>query len=629
LSEYFRNTFAKTLPIIKSSFILSCFVLFSLQLLAGNKIIIGPDFDSVSIASQSFVFGSYERIEDIDSVIKISHEQWQQVPEKGFRKPYNEIVWWMKFEVKCTENGMYFLENHYTMLEDYILYVVDSRNNITYYGNLGIRNFEPDSVFHYRNPTFRLNLQANDVYTFYLFIDKTFSTSALPLYIWSAESFVSNINRKETSYGLLYGIFLVLIFQAVISGLYFRSKIYFFYFVYVLGLLGIVLVINGGFRMILPPEWHNAGYFSLYFCIFATFISLYLILFNLLNVKRDFPILYKIIIGKIILSVALLSVNTYAYFNLPDFPLKFYRNTNISIMLYPLFFIFICVRSYLKHRQGKALAFLVVFGLTMAFIFSFSLLPLIGYHHNNFMLFRWLIVFEGIIVLIILHRDLYYSKISTIQLQQKIIDQQDAISGSYLQGLSDERKRLSEQLHDSISTRLAALKMKLSHEQSKGSINIDYYNQELDNIHKELRATSHALSPVSLEKKGLIAAIEDEILKLEDTQQDLAINFNQLTQNIDLDKNIQEYIYWTFMELVGNTLKHAKANTIIINLKIENNHIVLEVEDNGIGFHAESDNHDGIGLKNIRSRAALAKGSFEVIQKEKGVIHRFAIPLGS
>lgn len=586
-----------------------------------EKIAIDHNTQSIVITSQAKVFGSAEVVLDIDSIQKLPLEYWQQVLEKGFRKPYDEQVWWMRFEVDCKKDGLYFLENQYTMLEDYKLYVIDSKKNVAYYGNAGIRNLEPDSIYPFRNPTFRLNLKSNEQYTFYIYLNKTFSTSALPLYLHSAEAFLTKSHAEETSYGLLYGIFTVLIFQAFISGIYFRSRLHFYYLLYVIGLLGIVLILNGSFRILLPDEWHNAGYFSLYFCIFATFISLYLILFNLLNVKRDFPLLYKIIIGKVVLSIILLSVNTYAYFNLPDFPLKFYRNTNVSIMLYPLFFIFICIGSYIKNREGKALAFLLVFSLTLLFIFSFSLLPFIGYQHNSFLLFRWLIVFEGVIVLIILHRDLYYSKIATISLQQKIIEQQQALSANYIKGISDERKRLSRQLHDSISIKLAALKMKLS---GNSHFNTNQL-QDIDDIHGQIRAVSHALSPIALEKNGIVAAIEEEIFKLEELNADLVFEFHYNTDNEARYLRAEELIYFTFLELINNVLKYAQATNVVIKLTQEGDVFTLIVEDNGIGYDVMPDGSSGIGLYNISTRAAMVNGSFKIENLQQGTRHTFSI----
>ena len=70
----------------------------------------------------------------------------------------------------------------------------------------------------------------------------------------------------------------------------------------------------------------------------------------------------------------------------------------------------------------------------------------------------------------------------------------------------------------------------------------------------------------------------------------------------------------TTKELITNIIKHAKAQSITIDLTAHKDSIVLIISDDGTGFN---DNEFGLGLKNINDRAILYEGEMIIDSSQK------------
>jgi len=75
-------------------------------------------------------------------------------------------------------------------------------------------------------------------------------------------------------------------------------------------------------------------------------------------------------------------------------------------------------------------------------------------------------------------------------------------------------------------------------------------------------------------------------------------------------------IFRVIQELLYNSIKHAKATDILIQINKENNELVIQFEDDGIGFDMENLKHKGMGLENMKSRINFLKGTISFNSKE-------------
>lgn len=106
-------------------------------------------------------------------------------------------------------------------------------------------------------------------------------------------------------------------------------------------------------------------------------------------------------------------------------------------------------------------------------------------------------------------------------------------------------------------------------------------------------------------------------------------------KNIRLGADLRREVYLIFKESVNNLVKYSECTEADLEFKIEGDHLIIRVSDNGKGFDVEqatNGNHTGMGghgLASMRKRAATLGGSYEVkSEKGKGTIVLLKVPAG-
>ena len=84
-------------------------------------------------------------------------------------------------------------------------------------------------------------------------------------------------------------------------------------------------------------------------------------------------------------------------------------------------------------------------------------------------------------------------------------------------------------------------------------------------------------------------------------------------------------------EILLNTIKHAKATKLLIEITNDNGYLILKTADNGIGYDSirvlDNKNKKGYGLLSILSRVKYLNGEFEHDQsKEPGTRYIISFP---
>lgn len=192
-------------------------------------------------------------------------------------------------------------------------------------------------------------------------------------------------------------------------------------------------------------------------------------------------------------------------------------------------------------------------------------------------------------------------------------EQQQMILSAGLQAEENEKKRISEVLHNGVAQMLYAIKINLS--AMKKADQEGVFNQItslLNDSIKDIRNISFELAPSILTDFGLSATLEDLAARLSNQQLSIQTKVTNITKatNIQLQLNIFRIV----QELVNNGIKHAQAKKIMIEVIKKNKVILITVADNGIGF--ETDNPaevpKGIGLSSIKNRLQLYKGKLKI-----------------
>jgi two-component system, NarL family, sensor kinase len=178
------------------------------------------------------------------------------------------------------------------------------------------------------------------------------------------------------------------------------------------------------------------------------------------------------------------------------------------------------------------------------------------------------------------------------------------------------RRDLSEQLHDGALQYLLAARMDL--EDLEGAVDPDTYerlDQALKTSAQLLRSTVSELHPAVLASSGLAAATED--LLRTNARRGGFIGRLDVTQWPDAVRtDADPLLYATIRELLGNAVKHAKADTVVVTLRLRDGEALVSVADDGVGFAEETVQQQlaagHIGLSSRRARLEAAGGSLQL-----------------
>lgn len=204
--------------------------------------------------------------------------------------------------------------------------------------------------------------------------------------------------------------------------------------------------------------------------------------------------------------------------------------------------------------------------------------------------------------------------------QQIINKQQNEVFNTIVFTQEQERKRIAQDIHDSLGSVLSAAKLKLSAlEECKkllSPVQMQQYQESLDLLDEastELRNISHNIMPATLSKLGLVAALQSLIDKIQ-AHSGIRIIFIAHGFQNRIDENTEIGIYRIILELINNIVKHAAAKKANIQIIKYTGYINLIIEDDGCGFDYKKalEEKNGIGLGNVLSRVNYLNGSVEV-----------------
>lgn len=222
---------------------------------------------------------------------------------------------------------------------------------------------------------------------------------------------------------------------------------------------------------------------------------------------------------------------------------------------------------------------------------------------------------------------LYYEGMAENITERKLVEEEVRQKNEQLRELrwklsefeENERRKISQELHDLIGQNLAILGLNLNMLQTlipdKSTELIQSRLKDSLALVKQTTAGIRNLmadlrSPV-LDDYGLVAAI-----RLYVDQCAVRAGIRGIVQGseltIRLPAHIENAMFRIVQEALTNVIKHAQATEAIVNIGIENSRLHVTVTDNGIGYNrvdiARRDEHRGWGLSTMMERALLVGG---------------------
>lgn len=193
---------------------------------------------------------------------------------------------------------------------------------------------------------------------------------------------------------------------------------------------------------------------------------------------------------------------------------------------------------------------------------------------------------------------------------------QKKIASATLYTQENERKRISDTLHDSVSQLLYGVKIKLRQfgKNKPTATEMSDINKLLDQAIEETRNISFELAPSILTDFGLLVTIEELAKRLSSKNLTIKAKVTGFHKRSDILKETN--IYRIVQELVNNSMKHAEATEIKIQL-IENKVVEIIIQDNGKGYDVKEQERSpsGSGLSSIKNRLSLYNGSLDVVSE--------------
>ena len=246
------------------------------------------------------------------------------------------------------------------------------------------------------------------------------------------------------------------------------------------------------------------------------------------------------------------------------------------------------------------------------------------YDSNSELITGLLSSWTGVLISIIMLLSLIFIKrIFNIQKQINDLRKQNEtrVLSAILKTEENERQYFAKELHDGLGPLLSSVKMAISASGNYNKKLLDNAEKLIDESITTLKDISNKLSPHVLLNFGLFKAVKSFINKLQKIG-DPTINLNSNIENKRFSYNIEVVLYRIICELISNTLIHANARNVYIDLLADEKSISLKYIDDGIGFDVKQVENDliGMGYSNIKSRIKSLNGTFNFFSKpDEGV----------
>jgi signal transduction histidine kinase len=191
----------------------------------------------------------------------------------------------------------------------------------------------------------------------------------------------------------------------------------------------------------------------------------------------------------------------------------------------------------------------------------------------------------------------------------------------------EARKKLARDLHDGPTQNVAAIAMRMSIIQRTLERTPEQVPAELKKVEeiarkttKEIRHMLFTLRPLVLENQGIAAALDQLAEKMKETHsQAVAVRVSKEAERA-LDPAQQGVIFYIIEEAVGNARKHAQAQLISVTVNRQEDVVVIQIADNGVGFdtgavEANYDSRGSLGMVNLKERTELLGGTLRIESK--------------
>ncbi|MBC7893706.1 MAG: hypothetical protein H7Y12_15920, partial [Sphingobacteriaceae bacterium] len=480
--------------------------------------------------------------------------------------------------------------------------------------------------------------------TAYLWVDKHGEQVQIPLRLWDKAVFETNGYQLHLFAGFMLGIIGLYTILSLFTALFFRQKLTLYYFGYTVVIWFFMAAHTGfGFALLWPRAtwWTSAARPT---TVLLIYVFSLLFAQEFFHLRKTYRWLYRYtqgllgVIGVLLLIYwsqhpALGWFKNYWYnpvYYAGDGLLRFMIAVHLVAVVSLVSVMGIGVLVFFRTRKVEGLWF--AFGYTMLLLSGFLIIFVhAGYWPDTYVTQNIPLIATGLETVIL--SILLANRFKTIyqdnaRISEELAGQRQRNALQLLEGQRIERRRLSQELHDGISLSLTNVRLRLSMLAEKltgQGPEVQRLVDALGEVGQDVRQFSHALSPVMLERYGLVDALDELIHTLQGSHPDVALSFqHRAVHTAAMQPLVAQTLYLISIELLNTVLKHAQAHRASLDLTQTGNVLRLDVTDDGIGYDPP-DPTSGIGLQNIEARVHLLNGRFSIQRLPVGMRHTVEI----
>lgn len=182
----------------------------------------------------------------------------------------------------------------------------------------------------------------------------------------------------------------------------------------------------------------------------------------------------------------------------------------------------------------------------------------------------------------------------------------------------DERRRIGHDLHDGLGQHLTGISLlsesmaqQLQAGRLPNATNVETITHLVSEAVGITRDLAKTLSPVTLERDGFVAAIE-ELADTSSTLLGIECTGEFLENNLNLDRSRALHLYRIAQEAVNNSVRHGNAKKVTIRVERKGDYLHLSIADDGSGLSQKTVANPGLGLRIMQYRARMLAATLAV-----------------
>lgn len=188
-----------------------------------------------------------------------------------------------------------------------------------------------------------------------------------------------------------------------------------------------------------------------------------------------------------------------------------------------------------------------------------------------------------------------------------------------------ERKAIASQLHDDVGQNITAMKLNIkaietTPLETKQSSIVDNLKTIAERMHNATYELLSMLRPTDLQKLGLSYCLSKDYFA-ELFGNDIVFYYATVTPSVDSLPDWQQLLLYRIAnEAITNSLRHANAQRVWLDIRDNDNKFSFCIHDDGLGFDP-SMTESSYGLMGIKEKALALVGDYEMVSSIRGTEH--------